>query len=143
MPARAAGGPGLQPVELMISTNSRRISELEARLSASMCVSDEIIQDFQRRLSALQAETARIAAFVDQMHHGGSAGGGGPVRPLLRVIRGDRDNPSILTFDIRAAARWLTRHLSPRPALAALLVTARRHLRPSAEAARSIGHQTG
>ena len=56
MPARAAGGPGLQPVELMISTNSRRISELEARLSASMCVSDEIIQDFQRRLSALQAE---------------------------------------------------------------------------------------
>ena len=80
-----------QPVELRVNVNSRRIAELESRISANMGVSDDVIQDFQERIASLEAETARIAAFVDLMHRGAYSGGPKPKRPVFRVIRGGRD----------------------------------------------------
>ena len=70
-------------------------------MPSSWCgVSDDVIQDFQERIASLEAETARIAAFVDLMHRGAYSGEPKPKRPVFRVIRGGRDNPSIITFDI-------------------------------------------
>lgn len=86
-----------------VHSHVRHLQELqEARLA-------EIEQTLVGRIHHLEDEVARITAFADAMHGNAYTGGQRFKRPVFRVVRGDKNHPSIIAFDAGPIYAWANR----------------------------------